>query len=137
MLWELKCEFKINLVSLSGVVVNVHMGAHKSRLHKSRVLYICISCRLLAVGLWIMWFISRWDKNNCCYKLSKLTFSLKMVRFEKIIILIENIFCGFVQLLTTANNWHRCRPPRPTGEREKRWHLKRRLKRRYTHWSKN
>ena len=31
-------------------------------------------CQLLAVGSWIKWFISSWEKNNCCYKLRKLTF---------------------------------------------------------------
>ena len=28
-------------------------------------------CQLLAVGSWITWFISSWDKNNCCYKLAE------------------------------------------------------------------
>ena len=25
-------------------------------------------CQLLAVGSWITWFISNWDKNDCCWK---------------------------------------------------------------------
>ena len=39
-------------------------------------------CKFLVVGSWITWFISIWDKNNCCYKLSNQLFSVKMVRFE-------------------------------------------------------
>ena len=34
-----------------------------------RIFYICD--RFFSVGSWIMWFISRWEENNCCYKNSE------------------------------------------------------------------
>ena len=54
--------------------------------------------QLLAIGSWITPFISNWEKN-CCYKLSKFLFSLRMVRFEKTNHL-ELSSCELVQLLT-------------------------------------
>ena len=65
--------------SLDLKYIPTHLGA----LH----LYL-----FLAVGSWIMWFISSWDKNNFC-KLSKL------ISFQSIIILSENS-CHFVNLFS-------------------------------------
>ena len=57
---------------------NVKKRQKKSEIEKPDFAMTAIGalhlCCFLAVGSWIAWFISSWDKNYCCYKPSKLTF---------------------------------------------------------------
>ena len=36
-------------------------------------------CQLLAVGSWITWFISNWDKNDCCWKESSVSVKIAVI----------------------------------------------------------
>ena len=58
-----------------------------------------------SLGCWITWFISSWEENCCCYKLTKLTnYQLVSLKISTRTILSKKqlSFCKFVQLVTTV-----------------------------------
>ena len=66
----------------------------------------CLSTSIMSLDflfqlnlIFFLLFISRWDKNNCCSKLSKLIFFNQNGQVKKIVILTENN-CHFVNLFS-------------------------------------
>ena len=68
-------------------------------------------CWILGVVAFNTWFISSWEENSCCYKLSKFTkwniFPLEMVE----VVILSNNSCHFVISSECNNKWILKVPP--------------------------
>ena len=58
----------------AGLSEHVGQGGDPTYFDESGVLLLC---QLLAIGSWITWFISSWDKNDWFYQLSNFVFYSK------------------------------------------------------------
>ena len=62
------------------------------------LLYLALALYFASLGSWITWFISSWEKNNCCVKMSKFTkWHSKLSWMNKVFILSNITLLSFTE----------------------------------------
>jgi hypothetical protein len=107
---ELKKE---SYIGISRLMAKLCKAAFKNCRVVTEVLYICFCCWLLAVGSWIMGFISNWDKNLKAEQISQNDsyFDRKWWYFQQQSFLSQLEMNNVIHE-PTASNWHRSRAPK-------------------------